>query len=96
MSVDTVDTKKVYRLADRLMLKPDGDVTLAFDPQTLAVHQLNATLAAVAERLDGERSTESVVLACSEAWGLDVGATSREVYRSLQILLAESLIEVCE
>ncbi|MBW2241424.1 MAG: PqqD family protein [Deltaproteobacteria bacterium] len=93
--MDPIDTKRIYRLVGRLMLKPDGDVTLAFDPETLAVHQLNPTLARVAELLDGQRPTEQVVIALSESLEIGVDDASREVYRALQALRSEQLIEAC-
>ena len=94
--MEPVDTRRVYRLLERLMMKVDGDATLAFDPQSLAVHQLNETLATVAERLDGVRTTEELVVACSVEWGVSLDAAAEQVYRSLQILHDEGLIEASE
>lgn len=88
-----LDTTKSYRLSDRLLLKDDGDELLAFDPDTLSVHQFNSSLARVAKLCDGSFSCEQMVANFVETFGLDDPDAAREVYRALKILWEQSLLE---
>ena len=75
------------------MLKQDGDDVLAFDPDTLCVHQFNSSLGRLAQLCDRSLSCEQLVAAFVESYGLDVNEASREVYRALRILNENELLE---
>ena len=81
-----LDTTRKYRLSDRVLLKEDGDDILAFEPESLTVHQFNSSLARVAKLCDGKLSCEELVIEFAETYGLEVSDASREVYRALKIL----------
>ncbi len=89
-----IDTTQTYRLLDRLLLKEDGEEILAFDPDSLTVHQFNSSLARVAKQCDGKSSCEQLVIDFVETYGLDFHAASREVYRALKILDEHGLLEI--
>lgn len=90
---DIIDTSLTYRLSERVLLKEDDDQLLAFDPETLAVHQLNESLARIANTLDGKMSCEELVAMLRDTYGLSVADAAKEVYRALEILTEHNLLE---
>lgn len=91
--MDIIDTSLTFALLERVLLKEDGDQVLAFDPETLAVHQLNESLTTIARALNGTRSCEEMVILLVETYGLDVAEASKELYRALETLIEHKLIE---
>ena len=91
--MDPLDTSVNYRLSERVLLKEDGEEVLAFDPETLAVHQLNESLAMIANALDGSTSCEQLVVKLVENYGLSVAEAAAEVYRALEILTENNLLD---
>jgi len=91
--LDLIDTTRTYSLIERVLLKEEDDQVLAFDPETLAVHQLNESLTTIANALDGTRSCEQLVVLLVETYGLEVAEASKELYRALEILTEHKLIE---
>jgi hypothetical protein len=88
-----IDTRQTYRLNNRVLLKDDGDDVLAFDPKSLSIHQLNASLALVAKLCDGEQSCEQIVVAVMDAFSLDSKQAAKAVYESLSLLSQHNLLE---
>ncbi len=88
-----INTQQNYRLSNRILLKEDGDDILAFDPESLAIHQLNASLALVAKLCDGALTCEQMVLEVMDAFGLDARQASQAVYESLSLLNQHDLLE---
>ena len=89
----SLDTSLVYRLAESLHLKADGDKLLILDPRTYSVHELNSSAALVAQLCDGTRACEEIVadLACAES--ADAASVSETVYRALQLFQQQGLLE---
>ena len=90
---EPIDTSHRFRLSDRLYLKEDGDQLLAFDPKSLAVHQLNESAAAVARMCDGDTACEQMVVSLVEHYGVEPREASRIVYESLKVLREKSLLD---
>ncbi len=88
-----LDTARTYRLSDRLLLKEVGEELVAFDSGSLAVHELNTSMAAVAQMCDGKHSCEQMVIALAARHGLELKDASRAVYRALRILRDQNLLE---
>jgi hypothetical protein len=88
-----IDTTQTYRLTERLLLKDDGQDVLAFDPESLSVHQFNSSLARVAKMCDGTSSCEQLVVDFADRYTMDMSDAAREVYRALKILHGEGLLE---
>ncbi|MFC1776401.1 PqqD family protein [Pseudomonadota bacterium] len=88
-----LDTSQSYRLSERLLPKVDGNSLLVLDPDTLAVHEFNSTLTAVAQMCDGQRSCEEIVVTFAKLCSLSIADASREVYRALKILRDKDLFD---
>lgn len=90
----TLDTTQRYRLLDRLLLEEAGDQVLAFDPETLSVHQFNTSLAHLARLADGSSSCEQLTAEFADHYGLEIRDASQQVYQGLLLLKEKGLLEV--
>ena len=88
-----LDTTQTYRLSESLHLKADGDALLVLDGKTYAVHELNESAAIVARLCDGETSCEQMVATIASTHGIDVRQAAEIVYRGLQMLEDQDLLE---
>ncbi len=75
------------------MLKEVDGQLLAFEPDDLEVHELNASMAAIARLCDGENSCEQIVLAFADEFAISIDDSAREVYRAMAVLAKKNLIE---
>lgn len=90
---EPIDTTHRFRLSERLYLKRDGEQLLAFDPKSLAVHQLNESAAVVARMCDGDTACEQMVVSLVREYGVEPREASRIVYESLRVLRDKSLLD---
>lgn len=75
------------------MLKQAGEDLLAFDPESLEVHELNSLAASVARLCDGAHSCEQIVASIGAQFDLVAEDAARETYRALVMLREERLID---
>lgn len=80
------DTSRAYRLSEKLLLKEDGAELLAFDPDSLSVHQLNSSMARVARLCQQNASCEEMVVDYVETYGLDYPEAASAVLQALEML----------
>ena len=88
-----IDTSRPQVLSRRIVWKEANGEMLGFDPESLAVHELNASLSEVARMCDGASPVEEIVVAFAERYGLDVESASGEVYNALKTLRDQDLLE---
>lgn len=88
----SVDISRAYRLSERLLLKEDGVDLLAFDPDSLSVHQLNSSMARIARLCQQSASCEEMVIDFVETYGLEYKEAAGTVLQALQVLDQHEMI----
>lgn len=93
MGSGAVDTRRIYRSSPSVLTRRDGDGLMAYSPGNIAVHTMNATMAAVFERCDGAHTCEQIAADLVERHAIAIDDAARATYDALAALIEHGLIE---
>lgn len=87
-----INISQTFRINERLLLKEEGSGMIAFDPDSLAVHQLNRSMAHVARLCQQSASGDALVVDFSETYGLDRDEATSTILQALRVLKQHEMI----